>query len=147
MARNPYKEFAKFHLLLRNPDDIADEKSAAVLVNGIFEEIRARFDEETAIKMFAAHVRPLNNKQKTTWKNADLILELYHMRKPSISELARNKAGKSKNSAARVESWRQQIHRALNDKRAVAHAKMVWEEAYDDKLDIRPPKRRGRVVT
>jgi hypothetical protein len=52
--------------------------------------------------MFAAHVRPLNNKEKTLWKNADLILELYHMRKPNISELARNKAGNSKNSAACV---------------------------------------------
>src|SRR5262249_36741695 len=106
MAINPYREiaesFAKFHPLLRILDDIADEKKAAVLVDRIFAEIRARFGEETAIKMFAAHVRPLNNKQKTTWKNADLILELYHMRKPSISELARNKAGKSKNSAARV---------------------------------------------
>jgi len=149
MASDPFLEIAKFHPFLRNRDDIADEKSAKVLVNAIFVEIRARFGEETAIKMFAAHVRQLNNKETTTWKNAGLIWQLYHMKKSNISELARIKAGKNKNSAARVESWRQQIHRALKDKRAVAHAKMVWEDiyGYGNELDIRPPKRRRPVVT
>ena len=119
MADNPYMEDGK-HPYLRNCGDIADEKSATLLVNAIFTEIRTRFGEETAIKMFAAHVQPLNNKHKTTRKNARLIWQLYYMEKPNISELARKLAGKGKNSAARIESWRKQIHRALNDRNARA---------------------------
>jgi hypothetical protein len=121
MADNPFLEHGNSHPYLKHCDDLADEKYAAIIVHAIFQEIKMRFGEETAVKMFAPYGRTLNNKDDTIRKNAGLIWHLYyHMEKPNISELARKLAGKGKNSAARIEAWRKQIHRALNDRNARA---------------------------
>jgi hypothetical protein len=120
MADNPYKQFSKFHGYPHSIDDITDETTAAMLLGKAFKEISSRFGEEKARKMFAPYGRTLNNKDDTIRKNAGLIWQLYYMEKPNISELARKLAGKGKNSAARIEAWRKQIHRALNDRNARA---------------------------
>ena len=96
------------------------EGLAEVFVGDLFKEIANRYGEEKARKMFAPYGRTLNNKDNTIRKNAGLIWQLYYMEKPNISELARKLAGKDKNSAARIEAWRKQIHRALNDRSARA---------------------------
>lgn len=120
MADNPYMEFGKSHGYPRSIDDITNETTADMLLSEVFKEISSRFGEEKARKMFAPYGRTLNNKDDTIRKNARLIWQLYYMEKPNISELARKLAGKDKNSAARIEAWRKQIHRALNDRNARA---------------------------
>ena len=77
--------------------------------------------------MFAPYGRALNNKDADGTKNAGLILELCHMDKPNISELARKLAGEDKNNATRFEAWRQQISEARRDKEAIAEARKIWE--------------------
>jgi hypothetical protein len=131
---------------LRPPTDLFDEKSVAVWLNTIFNEIRARFGEQKAIQMFAVHTRRLTNKDATVWKNAGLIWRLLHMDEPNISALAREQAGEGKNSAKAVEAWRQQIHVALKDKKAIAEARRIWEDWYDSKFDdyFHPPKPRTK---
>ncbi|MFY9834986.1 MAG: hypothetical protein WAK55_00675 [Xanthobacteraceae bacterium] len=137
---NPYEDILDFVLL--PPTDLSDEKSVAVWLNTIFNQIRARLGEKKAIQMFAVHTRTLTKKDETVWKNAGLILRSLHMDKRDISALARELAGEGKNSANTVEAWRQQIHVALKDKKAIAEARKVWEECYDRKFDdfFHPPK-------
>jgi hypothetical protein len=106
-----------------------------VFVGALFTEITNRYGEEKARKMFAPYGRALNNKDRTSWKNTGLILQLYYMKKPSVSGLAREFAGKDKDSADRIEAWRQQIHRALNNKRVIAKAREVLDQAGDEGLD------------
>src|SRR5262249_944550 len=79
------------------------EGLAEVVVGDLFTEIAKRYGEEKARKMFTPYGRALNNKDATRTKNAGLILQLCHMDKPNISELARELAGKGKNNATRFE--------------------------------------------
>jgi hypothetical protein len=94
---------------------------ARIFVRDLYWELGRLHGDEAARKMFAPYGRALNNKDKTISKNTRLILELYDMRKPSISGLAKKKAD---GNGKAVEAWRKQIHRALNDKAA-------WDEAWD----------------
>jgi hypothetical protein len=135
MADNPYRKYANSHPYLKHRDDLADEKWAAVIVHGIFQEIKMRFGEEAAVKMFAPYGRALNNKDRTRRKNTGLILQLYYMKKTNVSGLARELAGKGKHSAARIEALRQQIHRALINKHVIAEAGEVLDEAGDEGFD------------
>ena len=124
------------------------EGLAEEFVGALFMEIAKRYGKEKARKMFAHYGRALNNKDATRTKNARLILELCHMDKPNISELARKLAGNDENDA-RFESWRQQISGARRDKKAIAEARKIWEYCYDSKFDDNfcPPKqRRKRAV-
>jgi len=111
------------------------EGFAEVFVGALFREITNRYGEEKARKMFAPYGRALNNKDRTSWKNTGLILQLYYMKKPSVSGLARELAGNGKHSAARIEAWRQQIHRALNNKHVIAEAREVLDGADDKGFD------------
>jgi hypothetical protein len=121
------------------------EGLAEVFVGDLFTEIANRYGEDKARKMFAPYGWALNNKDATRTKNARLILQLCHMDKPNISELARELAGNDENDA-RFQSWRQQISDARKDKEAIAKARKIWEHCYDTKFDdhFRPPKQRFR---
>jgi hypothetical protein len=134
MTRNPfvYGDFLKSAAYRYSLDN---EYWAEVFVGALFTEIANRYGEEKARKMFAAYGRALNNKDRTRWKNADLILQLYYMKKPSISGLARELAGDDEDSEDRVEAWRQQIHRALNNKHVIAEAREVLDKAGDEGFD------------
>jgi hypothetical protein len=112
------------------------EGLAEVFVGALFTEIANRYGQEKARKMFAPYGQALNNKDRTRWKNTRLILQLYYMKKPSVSGLARELAGKGKHSAARIEALRQQIHRALNNKHVIAEAREVLDEGFDDFLRL-----------
>ncbi|MGA8699464.1 MAG: hypothetical protein WB689_37685 [Xanthobacteraceae bacterium] len=125
------------------------EGLAEVFVGDLFTEIANRYGEEKARKMFAPYGRALNNKDATRTKNAGLILELCHMDKPNISELARKLAVEDKNNATRFEAWRQQISEARRDKEAIAEARKIWEYCYESKFDdhfCSPKQRRKRPV-
>jgi hypothetical protein len=111
------------------------EGLANVFVGALFTEIANRYGEEKARKMFAPYGRALNNKDRTIWKNTGLILQLYYMKKPSISGLARELAGNDEDSADRIEAWRQRIHRALNNKHVIADTREVLDEAGDEGFD------------
>ena len=121
------------------------EGLAEVFVGDLFTEIANRYGEDKARKMFAPYGWALNNKDATRTKNARLILQLCHMDKPNISELARKLAGNDENDA-RFESWRQQISEARRDKKAIAEARKIWEHCYDSKFDDHfcPPKQRRK---
>lgn len=108
-------------------------------IDELFRELIKRYDEEVVRKMFAPYGRVINNKDRTFGKNVGLVLQLVYMDKPSITELARIKAGNGKNSAAKIESWRQQIHRALNKGDVVDEVrKLIGESPDEDFLrDIR----------
>jgi hypothetical protein len=111
------------------------EGFAEVFVGALFKEITKRYGQEKARKMFAPYGRTLNNKDRTRWKNTGLILQLYYMKKPSISGLARELAGSGEDSADLIEASRQRIHRALNNKHVIAEAREVLDEAGDEGFD------------
>jgi hypothetical protein len=88
MKGDPFRALAKFKPYPNSVDDIVDEVSAFHVVSEVFKEISRRFGEEKARKIFLPYGR-FNNKDRTAWRNARLIWDLYHMDKPNISELAR----------------------------------------------------------
>jgi hypothetical protein len=114
---------------------LVSEGLAEVFVGALFTEIANRYGEEKARKMFAPYGRALNNKDRTRWKNTRLILQLYYMKKPNVSGLAREIAGKDEHSDDRIEAWRQQIHRALNNKHVIAEAREVLDQTGDEGFD------------
>jgi hypothetical protein len=135
MTHSRYEIFSGF---LKSADfrySLDSEDFAEVFVGALFTEVTKRYGEEKARKMFAPYGRPLNNKDKTRWKNTGLILQLYYMKKPSILGLARELAGYGKDNADLIEARRQQIHRALNNKHVIAEAREVLGEAGDEGFD------------
>jgi hypothetical protein len=113
MKDNPYLAAAKFKPYPNSVDDIVDEESAFYVVSEVFKEISRRFGEEKAREIFSPYGR-FNNKDRTAWRNARMIWDLYHMDKPNISEFARKHSGKGKHRESEVEALRKKIQRALN---------------------------------
>jgi hypothetical protein len=131
MKGDAFEAFDEFNSV----DDIVDEVSAFHVVSEVFKEISRRFGEEKAREIFSPYGK-FNNKDRTAWRNARLIWDLYHMDKPNISELARKLSGKGKNTdrEREVEALRKKIQRALNKntpegRRARAIVKEMEEEA------------------
>jgi hypothetical protein len=113
MKGNPFLEHTNFKPYPNSADDIVDEESARTVISEVFKEISRRFGGDEARKMFAPYGR-FNNKDRTAWRNARLIWDLYHMDKPNISEFARRLSGKGKNSENEIEAMRKRIQRALD---------------------------------
>jgi hypothetical protein len=133
MKGDPFRALAKFKPYPNSVDDIVDEVSAFHVVSEVFKKISRRFGEEKARKIFLPYGR-FNNKDRTAWRNARLIWDLYHMDKPNISELARKRSGKGKNRESEVEALRKKIQRALNKntpagRRVRAAVRSLEEEA------------------